>query len=504
MAPERGLSETWTAPAGRSTLVPVVNACLRRLAFAGRPQMLHILGTDQQLCEPLSRRTFLAIGGLGAAAWGLGGRPARAAVPSIEPRHFGRAKRCILLFLTGGPPQHDTWDMKPQATDQIRGELKPIPTNVPGIEISELFPRLARQADKYCLIRSLTHGDTVHTSAGYAMLTGAVHPKANATTATDIQPTPDDHPHVGALIARHRGESKGVPVAVSLPEFIRDANVNDFPGQNAGFLGKAYAPLLVEADSGRTRILAPQLELPADMTVNRLRDRDLLRQRFNGFQRGLAEFARRDEFDTFHPRSLGLLSSPKFPRAFDLSDETAVLRESYGEHLFGQGCLLARRLIEAGVTLVTVYWHYEGPDDSPVWDTHWNNFKHLRERLMPPTDRAVSALLHDLDQRGLLEETLVLCFGEFGRTPRVNKMAGRDHWPQVQSIMAAGGGVRGGQVYGASDPQGAYPADKPVGPADLTATILHLLGVPREMEIHDLFGRPLQACAGAPIEGVLA
>jgi arylsulfatase A-like enzyme len=191
-------------------------------------------------------------------------------------------------------------------------------------------------------------------------------------------------------------------------------------------------------------------------------------------------------------------------RAFELDREPDRVREQYGNHLFGQGCLLARRLLETGVPLATVYWHYEGPDDSPVWDTHENNFRHLRQRLMPPTDQAFAALLEDLGQRGLLEDTLVLCWGEFGRSPRVNKQGGREHWPQVQSVVLAGAGVRGGSVYGASDRDGGFPADKPVTPADLAATVLHLLGVPAEMELRDRTGRPLPACTGKPVLGLLS
>jgi hypothetical protein len=196
---------------------------------------------------------------------------------------------------------------------------------------------------------------------------------------------------------------------------------------------------------------------------------------------------------------MNLLASAPLQQAFALDREPARLREAYGSHLFGQGCLLARRLLEAGVGLVTVYWHYEGPDDSPVWDTHWNNFKHLRQRLAPPTDQALAALLDDLAARGLLEDTLVICMGEFGRTPKINAKAGRDHWPHLQSILLAGVGIPGGTVYGKSDRDGAYPAENPIKPANLTATFLHLLGVPPDLEAHDRADRPFRAYLGTPI-----
>jgi hypothetical protein len=454
----------------------------------------------------MNRRTWLVAGGLGMiGALSRSSRPIAAteSVPQVSTASFGRAKHCILLFLTGGPPQHDTWDLKPQATAEIRGELNPIATGVPGIQISELFPQLARQAERYCLVRSVTHGDTVHTSAGYTMLTGAPHPQANASTASLIRTSPNDHPHIGALVARYRSRCSRLPAAVSLPEFIRDANVNDFPGQDAGFLGRTYSPFLVEADLARSRILAPHLVLPADVPAGRVSERDALRRRLNADRVQLDAAALPAELGSDFRRTLDLFSSPDFACAFDIDQEPLATRERYGVHLFGQGCLLARRLVQAGVTLVTVYWHYEGPDDSPVWDTHWNNYPHLRKRLMPPTDQAIAALIEDLSQRGMLSETLLVCLGEFGRSPRINKMAGRDHWPHVQSILLAGGGVRGGQVYGASDQQGAYPADKPVAPPDLIATILHLLGVPPEFQIRDRAGRTLPACHGQPLWEVM-
>jgi hypothetical protein len=430
----------------------------------------------------------------------VGAGHANGAMPTSS---FGRARRCILLFLTGGPPQHDTWDPKPDAPAEIRGELRPIATSVAGIQISELFPRLARRADKYCIVRSVTHGDTVHTSAGYTMLTGVVHPKANSPTAALVRPTPDDHPHLGAIVAKFRGARTGLPTAVSLPEYIRDAAVNDFPGQDGGFLGRSLAPLLVEADDQRTGFRPPEIVLPGDVTASRLEQRRFL---IHHLDRALQSHRSRDlltGMDQWYAQAFDLLQSPAVRAAFELDREPQRIRDAYGPHLFGLGCLLARRLVEVGVTLVTVYWHYEGPDDSPVWDTHWNNFPHLRRRLMPPTDQAFAALLDDLASRGLLSDTLVVCMGEFGRTPRINKMGGRDHWPHVQSIVLAGAGVPVGRVYGASDRTGSHPADRPVAPVDLTASLLHLLGVPPDFEVPDRTGRAIPACAGRPIAGLI-
>jgi hypothetical protein len=236
------------------------------------------------------------------------------------------------------------------------------------------------------------------------------------------------------------------------------------------------------------------------MTSGRLQDREGL---LRALDRQLGDLEQQRVLDSHYCRAFALIRSAKVREAFDLSRESNRLREAYGKHLFGQGCLMARRLIEAGIGLVSVYWHYEGPDDSPMWDTHQNNFKHLRERLMPPTDAALATLLEDLAQRGLLDSTLVICLGEFGRTPKVNKNAGRDHWAAVQSVALAGGGIKPGSVYGASDKIGAVPADQPVAPADLTATILHLLGVPAELEVRDRTDRPLRACEGKIVSGLL-
>ncbi len=472
--------------------------------------MLTIKGPAQRLCEGVWRRDFLrlgAIGGLGLSLPGLlrasdAARGPQSAAARAGPV-FGRAKRCVLLFLVGGPPQHDTWDPKPDAPAGIRGELRPIATRVPGILVSELFPRLAAHAEKYCILRSVTHQDTIHTSAGYTMLTGAYHPTPNSGTAKNIRPTPDDHPHIGSILARARGASEGVPPFVSMPEIIRDDAVNEYPGQDAGFLGKPFAPFRVEADAERRAFQMPDVLLPHDVSAGRLDDRRVLlrqiEQRFAHAEQ-LGRFADRD---SFYEQAFAIVRARAAREAFELDREPAAVRDAYGRHLFGQGCLLARRLLEAGVALVTVYWHYEGPKDSPVWDTHQNNFPQLRERLAPPTDQALASLLDDLSRRGMLGDTLVIVMGEFGRTPKVNAHGGRDHWPYVQSILLAGAGTPAGAVYGASDRCGGHPADSAVTPPDLVATFLHLLGIPPDLELRDRTNRALRASEGSPIRGLL-
>src|SRR5262245_24402808 len=452
--------------------------------------MLALRSGSYALCDGWHRRRFLTFGALTglagacgvAAAHGSGRSPAK---PGAGRASGGAAaRRCLLLFLTGGPPQHDTWDPKPAAPANIRGEFRPIATSAPGIHVSEMFPRLACRMDKLCVVRSVTHGDTVHTSAGYTMLTGAYHPLANTPAgANNVRPTGNDNPHFGSLVAMARPSRHGVPVFASLPEVIKDAAVNEFPGQHAGFLGCRYDPLRIDTEPATGAFRPPEIELPADVPAERLMNRRWLNDQLDRAFRLTGEPI--GHLDQQRVQAFDLLRAARFRQAFALDQEPARRRDAFGRHLFGQGCLLARRLLEAGVSVVTVYWHYEGPDDSPVWDTHQNNFPHLRNRLMPPTDEAFASLLTDLRQRGLLDETLVVCMGEFGRTPKVNKLGGRDHWAALQSIILAGAGIRGGSIFGASDKLGAYPADQPVSPADLAATILHLLGVPDDLEVQD-------------------
>jgi hypothetical protein len=466
--------------------------------------VLNLVGSSRHLCDGLSRRDFLRAGALGGVGLSLPAllRGRAQAAGGAAQSGFGRARRCLLLFLTGGPPQLDTFDLKPHAPAEVRGELRPIATNVAGIHIGELCPRLARQADKYCIVRSVTHPDSTHTSAGYTMLTGAYHARPNVGAAL-VGPSSEDHPHFGALWAKARPPRGGGPAFVSLPEIIKDAGVNEFPGQGAGFLGRQFDPFRIEADTARTGFRLPDIALPAEVTAGRLGDRRRLLTQLDRAFRQVDRGAASADVDAFYGQAFDLIRSPAIHRALQLGSEPDRVRAAYGPHLFGQGCLLARRLLEAGVPLVTVYWHYEGPDDSPVWDTHENNFAHLRRRLLPPTDQAVATLLEDLSTRGLLEDTLVICMGEFGRTPRINNKAGRDHWPHVQSILLAGGGIRGGSVYGASDRLGAYPAANPVTPPDLVATFLHLLGVPPDFEIHHRQGQPVRACQGSAVRGLI-
>lgn len=463
--------------------------------------MLWVQGIVRQRRGGVSRRKFLEVGALGGLT--LAGMRATPAGQASGDPSFGRAKRCLLLFLMGGPPQIDTFDPKPAAPAEVRGELSAINTRVRGVAFSELFPKLAQQAHRLCVVRSVTHNDRVHTSAGYTMLTGRRHPAANAE-GVGPRPAATDYPHWGSLLAHVRPASSGAPVFAALPEVIKDANVNEIPGQGAGLLGRRFDPFRIAGDPKTGHFQPPDILLPDDVTAARLAERRVLSSRLDAAYRAADRSTSDTSLDAFREQALNLLSAPAIRHAFALDREQPAVRAAYGPHLFGRGCLLARRLLEAGVRLATVYWHYEGPDDSPVWDTHENNFPHLKSRLAPPTDTAASALLDDLAARGLLDETLVIVMGEFGRSPRINGKGGREHWPQVQSILLAGAGIAAGSVYGASDRHGGLPAESPVSPADLTATFLHLLGVPPATELTDSTGRPFVASEGSVVRGVLS
>ncbi len=455
-----------------------------------------------------TRRDLLRAGSL--ALFGLSAADlltARAASAVAGPT-FGRAKSCILLFMWGGPAHQDTWDLKPDAPAEIRGEFKPIATRVPGIQICEHLPLLAERADKLALVRSLTHSNVDHLTATHYLLTGQPPPRGDDLTK--------DWPHVGSVLAR-LGRGRGpLPPFVSMrpkphmendvPRFVEQSH-----GQFAGWLGQAYNPLTIDADPNFADYHVGDFALPAEISLARLESRRELLQNVNEQLRRIER--RAPAMDGFYGRAFELLSSSGAGRAFDLDAEPPAVRDRYGRHPHGQSVLQARRLIEAGVPLVTVYWPSEGIKNVSVyWDTHSRNFIDLKERLMPPADQAFSALLDDLAERGLLDETLVVWTGEFGRTPRVGQRNsdagagadGRDHWPGCFSAVLAGGGIGGGQVYGSSDRHAAYPASNAIAPVDLIATVYHCLGVSPDLALADQQGRPLVICPGSPIHDLLA
>jgi hypothetical protein len=469
--------------------------------------MLHLLGPGVRLCDGRSRREVIRIGGLGLLGAGLNLTDLlRAAATTTGPTSapsFGPARSCILLFLMGGPPQHSTWDPKPDAPADVRGDFGPIATTVPGLSISELLPRTALVADKLCILRAVSTGDNAHSSSGYYMLTGRPHQPMNFENANPGPP--NDAPSLGAVLGRITKAGGAVPASVTLPHRIFNTDGSIWPGQDAGFLGRASDPWLLNARLSPAGDTIQEITLPADIDRGRLvRRRHLL----DDLQRRLDALDQGRSFRTFDEQecqAFDLLGSSQARRAFRLEEEPQASRDRYGESPFGRGVLLARRLVEAGVRLVQVNW-YRGPDEppaNPCWDSHVRESARLKEVLVPPMDRAYSALLEDLDRRGLLEETLVVCMAEFGRTPRLDGNGGRNHWGSVFSVTLAGGGVRGGQVYGSSDRIGAYPADGRVRPEDLSATIFHCLGYSPGTEYHDPLGRPHPISRGEVLGTIL-
>jgi hypothetical protein len=458
--------------------------------------MLSVLGEPARLCDGVSRREVLRAGGLGLLGLSLADllRARTAAAGGA-----GRAKSCIVLFMLGGPPQHETWDPKPDAPGTIKGDWKPIASRVPGVMVGELMPRTAQRLDKVCVLRAMSTHDNAHMSSGYAMLTGFEH--ALGKNREDFSLAADDRPSLAGLVRHLRPGPPGLPSALVLPEPIYNNPHNLWPGQNGGFLGRANDPWLVECDMPGAELAIPQLALSDDLPPVRMtRRRELLGDVDRHFAR-LADSPVLARHDEQFIQAFDLLRGARVRRAFDLGREDPRLRDRYGRHKFGQCCLLARRLVEAGVPLVQVNWPRDrfANGGNPAWDIHNDGANRLKEHLMPPMDRAFSALLDDLHARGLLEETLVVWMGEFGRTPRIKPDGSRDHWGSVFSVALAGAGVRGGHVHGASDRNGAEPLEGRVVPADLAATILSCLGIAPGTEVRDAFGRPLAINRGTVV-----
>jgi hypothetical protein len=465
--------------------------------------MLSLLGRGVRLCDGIGRREVLRIGGLAftglmCSDW-LRSR-ARAADPTSTTLRLpaAKAKACILIFNYGGPSHLDILDLKPNAPREIRGDFQPIATRVPGISITEHLPRLAAVAHRYAIVRSVTHRDNDHAIGAYLALTGHSHPK-NAILGIEPPATPQDMPSLGSVLSKLRRVDRPVFPYVTLGE-LRHFGNNDSMGQNAGCLGKVYDPFTVPF----VRPLNGTLDVrgvTAVLDTADNREMDVRRQLLATLDRAapaLEATAGMRNLDEFTQRAYALLASPASREAFDLSKEPQKVRDAYGPAPFAQNCLLARRLVEAGVPMVTVYSF--GNRD---WDTHGSNFQNLKNTLLPSMDQGVPALLEDLAGRGLLDQTLVVWMGDMGRTPRINKDAGRDHWSFCYSILMAGGGVRGGQVYGSSDRTAAYPSTNPVGPGDVAATMYHCLGIDPAAHVTDQQGRPLTICTGKPIQALL-
>jgi hypothetical protein len=450
------------------------------------------------LCDGWTRRDWLRVGGLGAFGLSLpgclSGGQAEAAGAAARP---GKARACILLFFLGAPPQHETWDPKPDAPAEVRGDLRPIASATPGLLVGELMPKTARLTGRIAVLRAVQTNDNAHSSSGYYMTTGYPHQPAGVENARPG--APNDWPSLGAMVKRlYRGASP-LPPAITLPEQMANDGNLTWPGQDGGFLGRSADPWLLHCDPAASDFQVAGLSLPADVPAPRFGQRRTLLEQVNGRLDGVRRSGVLGHHDAKTQQAFDLISSPQARRAFDLGLESPKVRDRYGRDRFGQSALLARRLVEAGVPFLRVNWtRVRGALNNGHWDTHSRNTEGLKQ-LMPLMDQTYSALLEDLSDRGLLDETLVVWMGEFGRTPKINAAAGRDHWGQVFSVALAGGGVRGGQVYGASDRRGAYPRDGRVLPQDLTATVLHCLGIPASSEVRDNQGRPLAVTRGQVI-----
>jgi hypothetical protein len=442
---------------------------------------------DEATRDLPSRRQVLRAGGLGMIGWNLASLLRAGAIPSSKnPGTREPIRACILIFYYGGPSHIDTWDMKPKAPREVRGEFRPIATNVPGIDVCEHMPHSARVVDRLAIVRSVHHPMTNHNAAAFAALSGRNPAKGDLELLANDR---NDPPCLGSSLSHGLPARPGLPTFVALPHVMH--NVVKLPGQVAGFLGSAHDPFQVASDPSAPGFKLDELELPGDVPLGRLERRE-------GLLRGAGGVLPGGDFDGYRSRAVELLRSEEVRRAFRLDVEDPRARDRYGRTKLGQSLILARRLVEAGVRFVTVYDHQVN-GQLANWDAHADVFPRHKNDLIPPADRAFAALIDDLTDRGLLDSTLVIASGEFGRTPKINATAGRDHWPFCYSAVLAGGGVRGGMVYGASDKLGARPDLDGVTPADLAATLFWRFGLDPESEIRDLDGRPYRLAEGRPL-----
>jgi hypothetical protein len=392
--------------------------------------------------------------------------------------------------------------MKPAAPEAVRGEFSPSASRLPGVPVCERLPRTATVMDKVTLVRSVHHTMKNHNSAGYYSLTGYAPPSDDQR----LRDSRELFPAYGSIVDRLAPARAGVPTFVSFPHVIRDGSVT--PGQYSSFLGKSYDPLFIGRDPNLPDFRLPELSLPANLSADRLASRQEVLRLIDSQTELLETSARARGIDEHYHKALTMLASPAVKRAFDLSSEPDAVRDAYGRTTYGQSCLLARRLVEAGARFINVYFAPHIGGDDGGWDTHGFGgqpmYPILKRYLLPITDHTLPTLLNDLDTRCLLDTTLVIWVGEFGRSPRINNLAGRDHWPQCYTALLAGGGVRRGHVHGSSDKLGAFPASDPVRPEDLSATMFHLLGIDPKTEVRDSLNRPLPISPGDVISGVLA
>jgi hypothetical protein len=448
----------------------------------------------------LDRRELLRVGGLSLAGLSLpallSAQPGPSRATARRPRTFGQAKHCIILYLSGGPAQLDTFDPKPDAPDDIRGEFSTIATSVTGVRFSELVPHTARWMNKIGLVRTMNHTHNDHGRGSYWMFTGYMYPGS----VPDVNNmSRSDQPHMGSIVAKLApGSGPMFPFAI-VPHRM-DVAGGRRAGQFAGSLGGRFDPLLTGGNPNDDNFRLDHLPLAANEETAVLRRRLSLTDQLSAQTQQLQELAVTQSIRENQGRALDVLSSDAVRRAVDLAGIPRAERERYGRNLFGQSVLLGKRLLDAGARLVQCNWQRTQGRNGFAWDTHWNNFSAHREDLVPPYDQAFNALMTDLDRSGKLDETLVVVAAEFGRSPRITRSnGGREHWPECYSVLFAGGGIRGGTVVGRSDRNAGYPAASPMTPADFTATIYHCLGIDPHVETHDQTGRPFRLSHGNPI-----
>ena len=475
--------------------------------------MLSIPGLPGRNCEGWTRRELLRVGGIGLMGLGLGDvLKLQALAQDAGKKHasgWGKAKSVIFIFLQGGPSHIDIWDPKPEAPAGIRGTFKAIESNVSGIRLSETMPRLARQMDKATLVRSLSYtpaGLFNHTAAMYQMCTGYTPDKVSPSGQLE-PPSPADFPNIGSQIARIRPPDVSMLPFVMLPKPLNESSVYG-KGGTAGFLGPAYDPYYMYQDPNKA-INLKDLTLRPEVSKERLQRRATLLEKVNKampeMEKTLSDYA----LDKYYAKAFDLVLSGRARNAFDLTKEPKEMRDRYGRHTFGQSVLLARRLIEAGTRFVQVNWPARANGDPKVdaWDTHAANFGPLKNLHCPKLDSALSSLLEDLDARGLLDETLVIAVGEFGRSPKLgvstsgnaNAKDGRDHWPYCYTGLIAGAGIGRGAVYGKSDATGSAPTEKPVHPTQLLATAYHALGIDPGTMVLNLLDQPRELVQAEPV-----
>ena len=437
----------------------------------------------------INRRELLQVGYSGLLGLGLSSfaRAGSKEAPSLS--NSKKPKSVLIVFLTGAASHLETFDPKPDAPAEIRGEYQAVQTQTPGLLASEHIPKLAARSKLYSVVRSLSHRDNNHLVATHHVLTGHQQPGA----FFDKIASRDDFPNYAAGLSYHRSPPVGTPVGVNLPTYLMEGPLL-WPGQHAGFLGPKHDIMQITQNPNSPDFKVDNLRPAAGMDVNQLHDRMALLTAVNDQRKWLAEQAETKKMTDQQHQALAVLTSGKVARAFDIDKEPAAVRDKYGRHAFGQSCLMARRLIEAGVPVVQA-----NMGRVQNWDTHGDQFKRMKTDLLPPTDSAVSALLDDMSDRGLLDDTLVMMIGEFGREPKINKQGGREHWAPCFSGLFAGAGVRGGQVIGKSDKNGGYPITTPYSPDDIGATVYSVLGIDGHGEVRDRLGRPVQLNRGHAI-----